>query len=370
MVTPLEKYQSDLQKHGFVDDPAQALAADKLQHLYERLLAARRPPPSQKPWQQLAKKMFASKAPVRPEKGLYFWGGVGRGKTYLMDMFYESLPFTHKMRFHFHRFMQLVHQQLNRLKGQKNPLQLIADDFSQQACVICFDEFYVTDIGDAMILGNLLEALFNRGVCLVCTSNIVPDLLYQDGLQRQRFLPAIALLNEHTEIVNIDSGQDYRLRTLRQAALYYSPLDEVAEHGLVDCFKQLALEDGCHGIDMEVNGRPLRARQRADDVVWFEFSELCDGPRSQNDYIELAREFHAVVISNIPLLTSETEDQARRFVSLVDEFYDRRVKVIISAAAPVNELYSGQRLVFEFERTQSRLLEMQSHDYLAAEHRA
>jgi cell division protein ZapE len=287
-----------------------------------------------------------------------------------MDTFYEGLPISRKMRVHFHRFMQLVHQQLNDLKGEKNPLEIVADNLHSQARIICFDEFFVKDIGDAMILGTLLDALFRKGVSLVCTSNIAPDLLYQDGLQRQRFLPAIALLNEHTEVVNIDGGTDYRLRSLEQAELYYAPLGDAAERSLQKSFRSLALEDGTHDVELFVNGRSLRAIQRADDVIWFDFKELCDGPRSQNDYIELAREFHAVLISNLPVLTSDTEDQARRFISLIDEFYDRRVKVILSAASSINKIYQGKLLEFEFERTESRLLEMQSHEYLAAEHKA
>jgi len=368
--TPISKYRLDLSKPDFVHDPAQEHAVNKLQDLHDRLVVVQDRIANQGSWQRLVNKLQTLRKPVAPEKGLYFWGGVGRGKTYLMDMFYESLPFKQKMRTHFHRFMQLVHQHLNELKGEKNPLEQVAEHFSQQAIIICFDEFFVSDIGDAMILATLLDGLFKRGVSLVCTSNITPDLLYQDGLQRQRFLPAIALLNQHTEVVNIDSGNDYRLRSLQQAELYYFPLDANAENNLQRCYYRLALKDGCHGAEIMVNGRSLSARCRSEDVIWFAFNELCDGPRSQNDYIELAREFHAVIISDIPVLSVDSEDQARRFISLVDEFYDRRVKVIISAAAPIIELYQGQRLQFEFERTQSRLLEMQSHTYLCEAHRA
>ncbi len=369
MTTPLEKYQRDLERLDFSYDPAQEMAVKKLQDLYERLIQAESKKPKRGSLAKIASKVARKRKPVTPEKGLYFWGGVGRGKTYLMDTFFESLPFERKMRVHFHRFMQKVHQELKALKGEKNPLELVADRFSSQARIICFDEFFVTDIGDAMILGTLMEALFARGVSLVCTSNIVPDGLYKDGLQRQRFLPAIALLNLHTEVVNVDGGTDYRLRSLEQAALYHFPLGEKAMASLEACYRNLALEEGSHGTGLEVNGRKLSAIKRADDVVWFDFRELCDGPRSQNDYIELAREFHAVLVSNVPVLRSDVEDQARRFINLVDEFYDRRVKMIISAEAPIHELYQGARLRFEFDRTESRLLEMQSHEYLASPHR-
>ncbi len=374
MVTPIEKYRQDLEREGFNYDPAQEMAVEKLQLLYERLIASQAPAEgrSRKPGlkvQSLARKL--SRKPVRkvPVKGLYFWGGVGRGKTYLMDTFFETLPFEKKMRVHFHRFMQRVHQELTRLKGEKDPLLKVADTLASEARIICFDEFFVTDIGDAMILATLLQALFDRGVSLVCTSNIVPDGLYKDGLQRARFLPAIALLNEHTEVVNVDGGVDYRLRTLKQAELFHYPLGEAARVSLERSYESLAVDAGSHALDMTINSRSFNALRRADDVVWFAYTELCNKPRSQNDYIELAREFHAVIVSDVPVLSRDEEDQARRFINLIDEFYDRRVKLIISAAVPIHEIYQGERLRFEFDRTESRLLEMQSEEYLAAEHR-
>jgi len=364
-MTPLERYQQDLQMPGFERDPAQADAVNHLQALYDALVRseARRRRPIHRLRRRLKKGM---KTPV---KGLYFWGGVGRGKTYLMDTFFESLPFERKMRVHFHRFMQRVHRDLTRLKGTKNPLDTIAADYAEEAAVICFDEFFVSDIGDAMILATLLDGLFSRGVTLVCTSNIQPDGLYRDGLQRARFLPAIDLLNEHTTVVNVDGGTDYRLRTLEQAELYHWPLDAGADTSLESSYNSLAMEGGDHSLELEVNGRMLKAKRHSDDVVWFEFGELCDGPRSQNDYIELAREYHAIIISNVPVMDADSDDRARRFVNMIDEFYDRSVKLIISAAAPIHELYRGGRLSFEFERTESRLLEMQSHDYLEQPHK-
>ncbi|MDZ7924810.1 MAG: cell division protein ZapE [Marinagarivorans sp.] len=371
MPSPLQRYQQDLLQPDFMADASQALAIAKLQDLFERLCSQSRPlnlaVRMQRAWSIWVKK------PQLPVKGLYFWGGVGRGKTYLMDIFFETLPFEQKMRTHFHRFMRRVHQELNELKGEKNPLIKVAERLSREARVICFDEFFVTDITDAMILAGLLTALFERGVTLVATSNIVPTGLYQNGLQRARFLPAIALLQQHTEVVNIDGGIDYRLRALQQAALYYSPLTPEADAQLVECFLRLAPDAQAivSDVALTVEGRTIMARKVADDVAWFDFYALCDGPRSQRDYIELAREYHAVVVSNVPLLGQGNDDQARRFIYMVDEFYDRGVKLVISAAEPIVALYSPEgRLRFEFERTQSRLLEMQSEDYLALAHKA
>ena len=372
-MTPTERYQADLKREDFSYDPAQEQAVLKLQDLYQRLMADRQPSPSVGLFERFKGigRIKKSSASVAPVKGLYFWGGVGRGKTYLMDAFYDSLPFEQKMRAHFHRFMQRVHQELRLLEGKKNPLSLVADKLAGEASIICFDEFFVSDITDAMILAGLFEQLFSRGVSLVATSNIVPDGLYKNGLQRSRFLPAIALINEHTEVVNVDGGVDYRLRALEQAELYHFPLDAEADESLLCSFTQLN-PDAEHVLNnepLDIAGRPIVARSVSDDVVWFEFAELCDGPRSQNDYIELAREFHAVLISNVPQMALATDDLARRFVNLVDEFYDRNVKLVISAEVSLEHLYLGGKLSFEFERTQSRLLEMQSHDYLAKGHR-
>ncbi|WP_417513604.1 cell division protein ZapE [Marinobacter sp.] len=363
--TPWQRYQADLERPDFLSDAAQADAVQRLQTLYDKLVEAESE--RGKAMAKLRRKL--KKGREEPVKGLYFWGGVGRGKTYLMDTFYESLPFKRKMRVHFHRFMQRVHQELKNVKGEKNPLDLVAKKFADETRVICFDEFFVSDIGDAMILATLMDGLFKRGVTLVCTSNIIPDGLYKNGLQRARFLPAIALVNKHTDVVNVDGGVDYRLRTLEQAELYHSPLGEEADASLRRSFDALAVEAGKHSKSMEINGRKIPAQAHADDVVWFDFKDVCDGPRSQNDYIEMARQFHAIIISNVPVLGGDKDDQSRRFVNMVDEFYDRNVKVIMSAAVPITELYSGGRLSFEFERTESRLLEMQSQEYLEAPHK-
>ena len=368
MATPLQRYRRDLEQADFSYDPAQEHAVTCLQRLYDELVA--QPSPSASGlWAGISAKLTRRPVPINNIKGLYFWGGVGRGKTYLMDTFYDTLPFDKKLRAHFHRFMQRVHKELKSLSGEKNPLVIVADRIADEARVICFDEFFVTDITDAMILAGLFERLFERGVVLVATSNIVPDGLYKDGLQRARFLPAIALINQRTEIVNVDGGVDYRLRALEQAELYYYPLGDAADQSLMRSFQRLAPEAALADQALDVEGRQIHARYVADDVAWFDFVELCDGPRSQYDYIELARVFHAVVISNVPEMGVARDDQARRFINLIDEFYDRNVKLVISAAVSLENLYTGGRLDFEFERTQSRLLEMQSEDYLGQEHR-
>ncbi len=360
---PLERYKQDLQKPGFSYDAAQENAVKHLQRLYDDLMA-RHQMPGPSWWDRVRGK--TAKPPV---KGLYFWGGVGRGKTYLVDTFYDALPFEQKMRVHFHRFMRRVHGELKLLQGQKNPLDVIAKKFADEVEIICFDEFFVSDITDAMILGGLFEKLFGLGVTLVATSNIVPDDLYKDGLQRARFVPAITLLKANAEIVNVDSGVDYRLRVLEKAEIFHSPLDASADESLKASFDGLAQEHVRHNVEIDINGRPIASRMVAEDVLWCDFKSLCDGPRSQNDYIEIACEYHAVLVSNVPSMGAANDDQARRFINMVDEFYDRNVKLILSAAQPIESLYGAGKLEFEFARTRSRLLEMQSHEYLAREHK-
>jgi cell division protein ZapE len=378
----MERYQADLAREDFQSDPSQKKAVERLQRLYDDLVARPRQSPGRIQGGGGLKSRVAGlfgrregrrdeKAePVLPDvSGLYLWGGVGRGKTYLVDAFYESLPFPEKMRTHFHRFMQRVHNELVHYRGEKNPLTLIATKFAAETRVICFDEFFVKDIADAMILANLLEALFERGVVLVATSNIIPDDLYKEGLQRARFLPAIDLIKRHCEVVNIDSGIDYRLRVLERAEIFHAPLDADAEKELARSFREIAGHEGEEKVPLEINHRILHARRLHEDVIWFEFRELCDGPRSQNDYIELAREFHSVLVSNVTRMGAGTDDQARRFINMVDEFYDRGVKLLMSAEVPAEQLYEGGRLEFEFRRTLSRLQEMQSHEYLALPHK-
>ncbi len=365
-MTPIEKYRSDLQRDDFNYDPAQEAAVLQLQDLFDRLIATPAEASS-----GLIKRLFSrfEQQTTEPECGLYFWGGVGRGKTYLMDLFYECLPFEEKTRIHFHRFMQKIHRRLKALEGIEDPLKIIGGELAEQARVICFDEFFVSDITDAMILGRLLEHMFANGMSLVTTSNIIPDGLYENGLQRSQFLPAIALLNRHTKVVQVDGGTDHRLRALKNAELYHCPLDDTAESSLARSFKLLSCSELEDSEPLIVEGRELIPRHCVEDVVWFEFNELCDGPRSQNDYIELARIFHTVLISNVPQFNLEKEDLARRFINLVDEFYDRSVKLIVSAEVAIEHIYTGKILAFEFERTTSRLLEMQSEEYLAREHK-
>ena len=369
VMTPNELYQRDLKNSGFSYDPAQEMAVEHLQRLYEDLIDSQ-PEPRGGVLGKL-KGMFSKHPKVRI-KGLYFWGGVGRGKTYLVDTFYNALPFERKMRIHFHRFMHRVHAELKTLSGQSDPLPKVAEKFAGEARVICFDEFFVQDITDAMLLGTLMQELFKRGVVLVATSNIVPDDLYKNGLQRQRFLPAIELIKQHCEIVNVDGGIDYRLRTLTQAEIYHSPLDDLADTNLVKYFMQLAPDHHAHSVGKPIiiNHREIPTRMEADDVAMFEFAALCGGPRSQQDYMEISRLYHAVLLANVQQMDEKHDDIARRFIALVDEFYERHVNLIISAAVPLEELYTGGRLSFEFKRTMSRLQEMQSHEYLAREHLA
>ncbi|GGI79463.1 cell division protein ZapE [Shewanella gelidii] len=365
-LTPWEHYQQDLQRDGFSKDAAQEQAVKALQRVFDELLVLPKP---QSSWGRLVSS-FKANQPVEGVLGLYLWGGVGRGKTYLMDTFYEALPGTNKLRAHFHRFMHQLHHELDELKGTQDPLLVIAKKMSEKYRVICFDEFFVSDITDAMLLGTLFEALFAHGVTLVATSNIVPDDLYKNGLQRARFLPAIAAINKHCQVLNVDSGIDYRLRTLEQAEIYHSPLDAQAEINLLAYFDQLAPESEVLDAPIEVDGRDIQIRKQAQGVLLADFRALCDGPRSQRDYMELAQTYHTVLLSGVEQMghSSTGDDIARRFLALVDEFYERNVKLIVSAQVALEEIYTDGQLTFEFNRCRSRLIEMQSHDYLALEH--
>ena len=358
-----EAYEESLHREGHVHDPAQIELIARFEDLQQRLAA-------QRPRNGGLRTMFFRSEPRETVRGLYIWGGVGRGKTFLMDLFFECLPIERKKRIHFHRMMHDVHERMKTLSFVEDPLDKVATAIAQETRVLCFDEFYVSDIGDAMILGRLLEGLFKRGVTLVATSNSPPDELYKDGLQRQRFLPAIQLLNEHTDVVNMDGGTDYRLRILQKAGTYLSPNDESAAAKLNFFFDESASAQIEQNTDLDINGRAVRARRCAKGVVWFRFEDICDGPRSQADYIEIARWYPSVIVSGVPQFDATRDDQARRFIALVDEFYDRRVKLILSADASINELYAGTRLSFEFDRTVSRLIEMQSTEYLALPHLA
>lgn len=356
-LSPRERYQQSLQQPGFVADAAQAAAVEQLQRIYEELIA--RPP---------RRRLGRSRMIWPPVRGVYLWGGVGRGKTHLMDLFFDALPFTRKKRTHFHRFMLDVQQRLKQLGNVADPLLRIADDIAAETRVLCFDEFFVSDIADAMILGRLFEALFNRGIALVATSNVVPDNLYKDGLQRQNFLPAIEQLKKHVVVLNVDAGTDYRLRALHGAELYLCPDDAANRQKLRVHFERLAPQRFRIGGEMIVNDRPIRALCIAEGAAWFDFSELCETARAAADYIELARVCHSIVLTGLRQLGTHDEDAARRFITLIDELYDRGVKLLIGAQVPVRDIYAGKRLVFEFERTRSRLTEMQSEEYLAKPH--
>lgn len=350
--SPRARYATDLERPGFADDPAQAAVVEALQDIQERLLES---PPG------LIRRKWT------PVRGLYLWGGVGRGKTYLMDCFYETLPFRRKRRTHFHRFMQEVHAMRRRYRNHRDPLPLIAREMARDR-VLCFDEFFVSDVADAMILARLTQSLFARGVTLIATSNVRPDRLYEGGLQRERFLPAIERIERHCRVMELDNGIDYRLRVLERAEIYHHPLDEAAQRNLNGYFRDIAPEPGAADAILEINGRGIPTRRLADGVVWMDFDALCASPRSTGDYAEIARYFHTVLLGDVPVMCADQDDAARRFIHLVDEFYDRQVKLILSAAAPAETLYTGRRLTFEYRRTVSRLHEMASREYLALPH--
>ena len=362
-MTPLEKYQQDLQRPDFLYDAAQENAVRELQRLYDEMVDAQR----DNRWQGRFLRVLRPHQP-NAIKGIYFWGGVGRGKTYLVDTFYEVLPVKRKMRVHFHRFMQRVHAELRSLDGESDPLKLVAKRFAKETRIICFDEFFVSDITDAMILGTLFQYLFQRGVILVATSNIMPDELYRNGLQRGRFLPAIELINRNTRVVHLDSDVDYRLRTLQQAEIYHYPLDEQAAQNAQEYFAKLAPEACEADAPLIIMGREISTLRNADGVVMIDFAVLCGGPRSQADYTEMGRCYHSVLLLNVTQMHAGVDDIARRFIALVDEFYERNVKLIMTAEVAIEDLYQDGRLTFEFQRCISRLKEMQSRDYLALEH--
>lgn len=358
---PSQKYKILVAQPGFVQDPQQLQSVALLDDLYERVTSDA----PVRGWQT----WFSRKESPAAIRGLYFWGGVGRGKTLLMDLFHQSLESEIKCeRIHFHNFMNQVHSALRHIKNLESPLHAIAQDIAARARVLCLDEFVIIDIGDAMIMAGLLETLFEEGVVLVTTSNAAPQGLYRDGLQRSRFLPAIDLLQQHCEVVQIDGGQDYRLRYLKQTELYSVPHDANAETRIQAYIEQHAAPLHLQQSELVVNGRDLVHRFCAGDTVWFSFAELCETARSQSDYLELARSFNTVIVTDIRQMDKSSDDVARRFVLLIDVFYDHQVKLICSAAVSPEELYLGNRLSFEFERTASRLREMQSSEYLAQAH--
>lgn len=360
MPTVREVYEAELAARGYSSDPAQLRAVDALDR------CAREWAEFKEQRSNVFKKLIN-----RPDipRGVYMHGGVGRGKSFLMDCFYSAVPIVRKTRLHFHEFMREVHRELAELKGRADPLDELGERIAKRYRLICFDEFHVADITDAMILHRLLEALFANGVGLVTTSNFRPDDLYPNGLHRERIFPAIRLLNEKLEVLSVDNGTDYRRRTMEQVKLYHTPLGPEADREMDQAFTQLA-ESHDEDPVLHIEQRQIRARRKAGGVVWFDFRTLCGGPRSQNDYLEIATQFHTVLLSDVPHMPVRMASEARRFTWLVDVLYDRRVKLIMSAQVAPEALYTEGPLAHEFPRTVSRLNEMQSAEFLALERRS
>ena len=360
--SPSQRYAEGVARGDWLDDPAQHGALHALDRIHDGLLAA---PPTR----GLLGRLFASEGPPPPVRGLYLWGGVGRGKTFLIDLFFAGLPIREKRRTHFHRFMREVHERLRAHAGERDPLAAIAREWRKSLRVLVLDEFFVSDIGDAMLLARLLDRLFAEGVVLVTSSNAAPRDLYKDGLQRARFLPAIDLVERGCEVVELVSDTDYRLRALTRSPVYRAPLDAGSDDWLRQRWRELGGDEGHMDAGIEIDGRRIPVRARAKGLCWFDFAALCEGPRGTGDYIEVASEFHTVLLGGIPRFDASRDDAARRFVNLIDELYDRHVNLVCTADAAPMALYAGERLLGAFERTASRLVEMQSTDYLAHEHR-
>ncbi|HNB80238.1 MAG TPA: cell division protein ZapE [Rhodocyclaceae bacterium] len=355
----LEAFEAALAARGILADEAQLEAARRLQKYYDELIAFK-----------AARRTRLRKLLVHPDlpRGVYFWGGVGRGKSFLMDCFYDAVPYKRKRRVHFHAFMREIHEQLKSLRDQPDPLVIIAQGIAQQTRLLCFDEFHVSDIADAMILGRLLERLFDLGVLFCMTSNYPPDGLYPNGLQRINFLPTIELLKRKLDIIEVDGGIDYRLRTLERVEVYHTPATMETEHRMEQDF--VALAGGAGRSDpIEVLGHMLAVKREAGGAVWFDFATLCGGPRSQNDYLVLAHRFHTVFLSLVPKMGPDRASEARRFTWLVDVLYDQRVKLVLSAEVEAHDLYPAGVNANEFARTVSRLTEMRSREYLSEPHR-
>lgn len=358
-LSPAEQYAQALSSGKFMPDEAQAQAVHELDRVWQELLSR----------YKASKKAFRRFRRQTAPRGVYMWGGVGRGKTWLMDQFFESVPFRRKTRMHFHHFMQFVHKELNKLSGQRNPLDLVADQIYKEAVVICFDEFFVSNVTDAMILSDLFQKLFQRGITLVATSNIAPDGLYRDGIHRDRFLPTIEMVKQNCTVLNVDAGVDYRLRVLKQAQLFKTPLTHEHHLWMTERFTALTNSQKVSEESILINSRIVGTIGHTEDVLWCEFSELCLKPRSPADFIEIANIYNTVLVSNVPHLTDYLSEGTRRFIYLVDEFYDRGVKLLLTSEDNIIEIYKGEKLAFEIERTRSRLLEMQSDEYLQAAHR-
>ncbi|TZF90647.1 cell division protein ZapE [Cognatilysobacter lacus] len=357
--TPSQCYADGVARGDWQFDPAQQPALAELDRLHASL--------ANPPRAGLLDRVRGVRAPA--PQGLYLWGGVGRGKTFLIDLFYDSLPFEEKHRTHFHRFMREVNEALRTHAGASDPLAIIARQWGRTLRVLVLDEFFVNDIGDAMLLGRLLERLFAEGVALVTSSNTAPRNLYKDGLQRDRFLPAIAMLEANTHVLHLDSPTDYRLRALTRSPVYRAPLDAESDAWLAQRWREITGQPPMSHAPLHIEGRDIPVRARIDGHAWFDFAALCEGPRAASDYIDIATEHHSVLLGGIPKLDDTLGDATRRFVHLVDEFYDRHVNLVCTADADPPALYRGERLAGAFERTASRLIEMRSAEYLALEHR-
>lgn len=354
-MTPLEYYLEQCKKGLICEDPQQLAVLQHLQKIHDELLKEH----------TTRARLFSALRKPKLVRGLYMWGGVGIGKTFLMDCFYHCLPFPEKKRMHFHQFMRFVHQELKNQQGKTDPLQKIAKELAKRTVLICFDEFFVADITDAMLLGRLLKALFSQGVCLVATSNVMPDDLYKNGLQRKQFLPAIALIKQHTTVMHVPTVTDYRLRHLKEAGVFYTPNDQAARENMEKTFALLAHHKTIRYDALEIDGRFIPVKKQADDIVWFDFDIICSVPRSQRDYLYIAEKFSTVFISNIPIIPPHAKNIISLFIRLVDVFYDARVGLVFSAEKPVKQIYDQGSLLQDYMRTRSRLLEMQSESYFS-----
>lgn len=356
-MTPLDYYHQQAQQGVIQEDPNQLVVMQHLHNLYNLLINE----------QKKREGLFTFWRRPKLVKGLYLWGGVGIGKTFMMDCFFQSLPFPNKLRMHFYQFMQQIHKRLTNHQGEKNPLDQIAKEIATNTLVLCFDELFVSDITDAMLLSRLFNGLFSNGVCLIATSNVAPDNLYKNGLQREQFIPTIDFIKKYTNVISIPTQIDYRLRHLKEAGVFYTPLNDETSEKMERSFRALT-EGKSFSVDpIEIAGRSIRIKKQVGDIIWFDFTDLCSVPRSQQDYLKIAEQYRIVFISDIPVIQENEKDRICLFISMVDVFYDKRVRLVISAAESVPQLYHRGYMILEYTRTHSRLLEMQSTDYFSSE---